>query len=161
MHCDAKAIEQHHWLAQLLGEWTMECEGEPGPDQPAFKSSGTETVRALGDLWIVAEGQSSMPDGAPAQTRLTLGYDPEKQAFVGNWVGSMMTHMWIYTGQLDAAKRVLTLDTEGPSMGGEGSTARYQDVITMVDANTRTLHSQTLGPDGQWMRCMTATYRRK
>jgi len=33
-------------------------------------------------------------------------------------------------------------------------------VITMVSKNERTLHSQTLQPDGSWKRFMTATYRR-
>jgi hypothetical protein len=160
MDCDAKALEQHHWLAQLVGSWRMEGEGDMGPGQPPFRSQGTETVRALGALWIVGEGQGSMPDGATGHMRLTLGYDPAQQAFVGNWVGSMMTHMWVYRGQLDASGRVLTLDAEGPSMAEDGATARYQDVITLVDANTRTLHSQTLDAQGRWQRFMTATYRR-
>ena len=56
---------------------------------------------------------------------------------------------------------MLTLDTEGPSFAGDGKTLRYQDVVTLIDANTRTLHSQTLGEDGQWKRFMTATYRRQ
>jgi hypothetical protein len=158
---ESEVLEQHRWLQQLVGEWTMEGEGDMGPDQPPFKSTGTEKVIALGELWIVGEGAGNMPDGGAAQMRLTLGYDPAQQAFVGSWIGSMMTHMWVYKGQLDAAKKVLTLDTEGASMTGDGSTARYQDVITLVDANTRTLHSQTPGPDGKWNRFMTATYKRK
>ena len=153
--------DQHRWLLQLVGAWTMAGEGDMGPGQPPFKSTGTETVRALGELWIVCEGTGNMPDGGAGHMRLTLGYDPARQAFVGSWVGSMMTHMWVYGGQLDAAGRVLTLDTEGPSMQGDGKTVRYQDVITLIDANTRTLHSQTLGEDGQWTRFMTATYQRQ
>lgn len=158
---ESEVLEEHRWLLQLAGEWTMEGEGDMGPGQPPFKSSGSETVRALGALWIVGEGSGDMPGGGAAQMRLTLGYDAQRKAFVGSWVGSMMTHMWIYEGQLDAAKKVLTLDTEGPSMAGDGKTVPYQDVITLVDANTRTLHSQTPGPDGQWKRFMTATYKRK
>jgi hypothetical protein len=55
---------------------------------------------------------------------------------------------------------MLTLDTEGPSVEGDGKTARYQDVITIKSKDERTLHSQTLQPDGSWKRFMTATYRR-
>jgi hypothetical protein len=157
-----KPLAQHRWLQQLAGEWTMEVEADMGPDQPPSRSLGTESVRMLGDLWVVLEGQADMPAGAgTGHMRMTLGYDPQRQAFVGNWVGSMMTLMWIYEGQLDAAGKVLTLDTEGPSFAGDGRTVRYQDVITLVDANTRTLHSQTLGEDGQWRRFMTATYKRQ
>ncbi len=157
---EAKALDEHHWLQQLVGEWTMEGEADMGPGQPPHQSTGAEKVRALGDLWIVCEGTSDMPGGGQGLMRMTLGYDPQRQAFVGSWVGSMMTLLWIYRGQLDAGRRVLTLDTEGPSFAGDGRTVRYQDVITLVDADTRTLHSQTLGEDGQWKRFMTATYRR-
>lgn len=156
-----QTLEQHRWLLQLVGEWTMEGEGDMGPGQPPHKSTGTESVQALGELWIVCAGTGDMPGGAQGHMRMTLGYDPEKKAFVGSWVGSMMTHMWVYQGQLDAARKVLTLDTEGPSFAGDGKTARYQDVVTLVDADTRTLHSQTLGEDGRWKRFMTATYRRR
>lgn len=153
--------EQHRWLQQLAGEWTVTSEADMGPGEPTHCGIGTETVRALGELWMVLEGTGDMPGGGTAQMRMTLGYDPERGAFVGNWVGSMMALMWVYQGQLDADRKVLTLDTEGPSFKGDGKTVRYQDVITLVDADTRTLHSQTLGDDGQWTRFMTATYRRK
>ena len=62
-----------------------------------------------------------MPGGGPATTLMTLGYDPEKKRFVGTWIGSMMTHLWIYDGALDAAGKVLTLDAEGPSFAGDGT----------------------------------------
>jgi hypothetical protein len=157
-----KPLEQHRWLQQLVGEWTMEGEADMGPGEPTSHSTGTERVRMLGELWAVLEGQAQMPAGGDTgHMRMTLGYDPNRQAFVGNWVGSMMTLMWVYQGQLDPAGKVLTLDTEGPSFAGDGKTVRYQDVITLVDAHTRTLHSQTLGEDGQWKRFMTATYKRQ
>ena len=158
---DTKPQEQHRWLQQLVGDWTMAGEADMGPGQPPHHSTGTETVRALGDLWIVCEGTGDMPGGGTGHMRMTLGYDPTRQAFVGSWVGSMMTLMWVYEGQLDAAAKALTLDTVGPSFSGDGSTVRYQDVITLVDADTRTLHSQTLGEDGEWKRFMLATYRRR
>ena len=55
-----------------------------------------------------------MPGCGPSTTIMTLGYDPQKERFVGTFVASMMTHMWHYNGSLDAAEKVLTLDTEGP-----------------------------------------------
>jgi hypothetical protein len=92
---------------------------------------------------------------------MTLGYDPEKNVFRGTWVGSMMTHMFVYEGTLDADQKVLTLETEGPSFKDDGKTARYRDVITLVSANERTLTSFALQPDGSWSQMMQATYRRK
>lgn len=153
--------KEHLWLKQLLGDWRFEGEALMSPDQPPCKSSGTERVRALGDLWVVGEGRGEMPDdGGMADMLITLGYDTQQKAFVGSWAGSMMTNMWVYRGSLDESGKVLTLDTQGPSMSGDGKTARYQDVITIKSPDERELSSQVQQPDGSWKRFMTATYRR-
>lgn len=157
----AEPQKEHEWLKQLIGEWTFEAEADMGPGKPPEKSRGTESVSALGDLWVVAEGAGEMPGGGIGLNRMTLGYDPDKQRYVGTWVGSMMTWMWVYEGSLDAGGRVLTLDTEGPDFFGQRPTARYQDVIEIVDPDTRLLRSRGQGEDGQWREFMTARYRRK
>jgi len=151
----------HRWLQQLLGDWVCDSTADMGPGQPSAQGTGTEHVRALGDLWVLCEGAGTMPGGGDARMLMTLGFDPEKNAFVGTWVGSMMTHMFLYRGSLDASQKVLTLETEGPSFTGDGRTAPYRDVITLVGANERTLISAGLQPDGGWKPFMKATYRRK
>jgi hypothetical protein len=153
--------KEHQWLQKLVGEWTCEAEMTMTPDQPPVKSEATESVRSLGGLWIVAEGQGEMPGGGPATTMMTLGYDPQKARYVGTWIGSMMSYMWIYNGTLNAEGKVLTLDTEGPNMSDEGKLARYQDVIEFKTDDHRILASQVLGDDGKWNRFMTAHYRRR
>lgn len=151
----------HRWLQQLLGDWTCQSRCDMGPGEPPMQSSGTEQVRALGELWVILEGIGTMPGGDETRTQMALGYDPEKKAVIGTWVGSMMTHLWIYRGTLDADQKVLTLETEGPSFTGDGTTARYRDVITLVNANERTLTVSGLQPDGRWNEFMTTTYQRK
>lgn len=158
MTCEVR--KQHRWLQQFVGEWTMEMEAMCEPGKPPMKSTGKEHVRTLGDVWIVGEGESTMPDGNIGRMMLTLGYDPVAGQFVGTWVGSMMTHMWRYAGTLDAAERVLTLDTEGPSFADPKVLTRYQDIYEIISPDHRTLSSQTMGEDGKWMRFMTAHYRR-
>ncbi len=64
--------KEHQWLQQLVGEWTYEAEATMAPDQPPLKCQGSERVRSLGGLWILAEGQGEMPGGGPATTVLTL-----------------------------------------------------------------------------------------
>ena len=165
-----EAHKEHQWLQRLVGEWSTEArmemgpdKGGPdqGPDKPAETCRGTETVRSLGGLWTVAEGQGEMPGGGTATMIMTLGYAPEKKRYVGTWVGSMMTHMWIYDGWVDDAGKVLTLETEGPDFGTPGKLAKYRDVIEFLSDDHRTLTSHVLGEDGQWRRFMTADYRRK
>ena len=101
-----------------------------------------------------------MSGGDKSKSLMTLGYDPEKKRFVGTWLGSTMTYLWVYDGELDAAERVLTLNAEGPSMAGDGTTAKYQDVIELVSDDHRLFRSRVLGDDGQWNEFMTADYRR-
>jgi hypothetical protein len=71
-----------------------------------------------------------------------------------------MTYLWQYDGELDAAGKVLTLNAEGPSMLGDGTTAKYQDVIEIVSDDHRRFRSRVLADDG-WHEFMTADYRRK
>jgi hypothetical protein len=104
-----------------------------------------------------------MPEGGSATMLMTLGYDPAKNRYIGTWVGSMMSHMWLYEGELDSSGKVLTLNAEGPDMS-PGATAgkltRYKDVIEIKAADHRSLTSHCLGDDGKWQEFMTAHYRR-
>jgi hypothetical protein len=156
----AQPQKEHHWLDKLVGEWSFETECSMGPDQPPSKSKGVEIVRSLGGLWIIAEGEGEMPDGGTGKTIMSLGYDPQTNRYIGTFIGSMMTHLWIYNGSLDATKKVLTLDTEGSNFS-DGSMAKYQDIIEFVSDDHRILKSQILGEDGNWNQFMTSHYRRK
>jgi hypothetical protein len=163
-----EARKEHEWLQQMIGEWTYEGRAEMGPDKPAHEVKGEETVRGLGEVWILGEARGEMPDdGGTGYSVVTLGFDPAKGKFVGTWVGSMMTNMWIYEGSLDQSGKVLTLDTEGPDMmcdpaeAAAGKTARYQDVVEMESADRRTLTSRGLGPDGEWHQFMKLVFRRR
>jgi len=151
--------KEHEWLAQLVGDWTFEAECVMGPDQPPSKHGGTETVRSIGGLWMECEGKGEAPGCGIATNIMTLGYDPDKKRFVGTFTSSMMTHLWIYDGQL--VGNVLTLDTTGPSFAGDGKMVPYQDSIEFINKDHRTLSSQTPGPDGKWVKFMTGHYRRK
>ena len=154
--------KEHDWLQKLVGEWTYEIEVKMGSDLSVEKATGSESVRSLGGLWILAETQGEMPGCKAATTMMTLGYDPQQQRYVGTWIGSMMTHLWVYDGsELDAVERVLTLDSEGPAMAGEGKMARYKDAIELKSDDWRVMTSQVLGDDGQWHQFMTVNYWRK
>ena len=159
MHAEPQ--QEHRWLEALVGEWISEAECSMGPGQPPSKTKGTERVRSLGGLWVLAEGEGEMPGGGQATMLLTLGFDPQRKRFVGTWIGSMMTHLWVYDGGLDAAGKVLTLDAEGPDFANPGKLAKYQDIIEIVDRDHRILRSRTPGPDGTWNTFMTAHYRRR
>lgn len=157
--------KEHAWLRQLVGEWTYEGESDMGTGQMS-KSSGTESIRAIGDLWIIAEGHGTMPGGEPAITLGTLGYDPQRKQFTGTWIGSMMSYLWSYDrGSLDPTEKILTLECDGPSFSEEaraaGKTARYRDVFEIRSDNHRVLTASVRNDDGTWTTFMTTHYRRK
>ena len=131
-----------------------------GPDKPAEKFSGKESVRSLGGLWILGEGEGEAPGGVTNATIRTLGYDPQKKRFVGTFISTMMANLWVYEGQMDAAERVVTLNCEGPSMSEDGATTEYQDIIEVVSEDHRVLRSRVRGADGHWQEFMVAHYRR-
>jgi hypothetical protein len=160
MEMQATPQREHEWLQRMVGEWTCEIVCSMAPGQPPETSKGTESVRPLGGLWVLAEGQGGMPGGGPVTSLMTLGYDPQRKRFTGTFVASVMTHLWVYDGALDGAERALTLETEGPSLAGDGAMAPYRDVIEFKSDDHRVLTSHVRGEDGTWQAFMTANYYR-
>jgi hypothetical protein len=152
--------KEHAWLNQLAGEWVCEAEAVMEPGKPPIKCKGTESVRSLGGFWTVGELKSEMM-GVPMTGVMTLGYDAKLKKYVGTWVCSADGHLWKYEGTLDAAGKVLTLDTEGPDMTDPTRTAKMKDVIELKGPDQKVLTSHVQGPDGKWVRFMTLTAKRK
>lgn len=161
MEMKAKPQQEHALLEKMLGDWTFEAEAIMGEGKDNMKASGSETVRSLGGLWIIGEGEGDMPGGGQMKSVLTLGYDPQRKKYVGTWIGSMMTHMFVYEGTVDASRKILTLECDGPNMTRPGEMAKYQDIHEFVSNDHRILRSQMLGDDGKWIQFMTANYRRR
>jgi hypothetical protein len=101
-----------------------------------------------------------MPGCGAVTTLMTLGYDPARKRYAGTWIGSMMSHLWIYDGWLNETATVLTLESEGPSMAGDGTMAKYRDIIDLQNDDHRLLRTQVLGDGGEWRDFMVASYRR-
>ena len=127
---ETKPTPEHEWLMRLVGEWTYQSSCVMGPDQE------------------------------PMTGIMTLGYDPIRERFIGNWIGSPMAHMFVYDGTRDASGNVLTLDTVGPSFADPSKMAKYQDIVEVRGPDERVLRSQALGDDGSWTEFMSAVYTR-
>lgn len=151
---------EHEWLLQLVGDWDFESECVMGPDQPPLKSTGKQRTQSMGLLWTLGDIESEVPDGQPARSQMMLGFDPAKQRFIGTFVSSCMTHLWPYDGQLDAASKVLTLNSEGPSFADDGTMAKYHDIIETIDKDHYLLRSEYQNADGSWTHFMQARYTR-
>lgn len=150
---------QHLWLRQLIGEWawTSACETAPGA---VAEYTGTEIVRPMGDLWVVAEMAGQYGEGETFGSRTQLGFDTRIGRFVGSWIGTPMTHMYVYDGELDADERALRLFCEGPGFEDPAVLAPYCDVITIESETTRSLTSRLRTDDGAWQDFMRTEYTR-
>jgi hypothetical protein len=156
----ADLVDEHRWLQQLTGRSRLTFDPPEGSEHQDGGRAWEENARSLGGTWIVAEMTGTMPDGSSATNILSLGYDPAKKHYVGSFITSVMTHLWVYEGTLDDTGKVLTLDCEGPDFDTIGRTARYQDIITIKDENTRNYSSRIRLADGTWKPVMSCDYQR-
>lgn len=56
--------DQHRWLEQLAGEWSVTGECSMGPDQPPITTEMRESARTMQGAWLVAEGSGDTPTAA-------------------------------------------------------------------------------------------------
>ncbi|MBH0239553.1 DUF1579 domain-containing protein [Methylobrevis albus] len=154
---DATVTDEHRWLAQLAGDWIIDDpDGTMEHPSPPWR----EHVDMVGEFWIAGVSTGEMPGGGAAETRITLGFDPARGRFVGSFIGSMMTYLWIYDGELDAGGTTLTLNADGPDLTDPSRMRHYRDVITIVSADERRFEGFFEADDGSWQRMMSLRYRR-
>jgi len=151
--------KEHEWLKQIVGEWDSEGEITMDPAKPPIKNKGSESGKMIGGFWALIEHKAEFM-GTPFNGVLTLGYDPEKKKYVGTWVDSTSGHLWTYTGSVDAAGKMLTLDSEGPTNEGPGKTAKYRETIEIKDKDHKVFTS-SVEKDGKWVTPLTVKYQRK
>lgn len=151
---------EHRWLLKLVGNWTYEHDCNMGPDHPPMKCNGRQGTVALGNLWTIGEMENAGPDGQMTKSIISVGFDPARGKFVGSFVSGCMPQLWIYEGSLDDNQKVLTLDSEGPNFAGDGTLAKYQDIIEFVDNDHYFFYSQVQNADGSWTRFMNGKYTR-
>lgn len=149
-----KPQAEHGFLQKLVGTWEVTAKDMTGDDP------WTEVVRSLHGIWFVAEGTGNMPGGGAATTVLTLGFDPAKGKYVGSWIGSMMSHMWVYEGEVSADGTTLSLYTSGPDFADPGKTGEYREQIVFADDDHRIFTSCARQADGSWNQFMEARYTR-
>lgn len=161
MEMGTKPIKEHDWLRKLVGEWRVESEMYMAPGEDPVTGSGTETVEMLGDLWAVATGKATMPNGSPMEYRSMLGYDVSFKHYAGAWFASVSSHLWKQYGELSEDGNTMTLSCEGPHMEKDGVTANYRDIIEFQDEDHRTMTSFGQDESGEWQPFLKAVYTRK
>lgn len=130
---ESKQLKGFAWLKQFEGEW-----------ETAFE--GTMKCKVIGEKWVVSE--ISFPTGLYSVQ--TLGYDTEKKAFVGTWVDASASHIWHYTGRLDATGKKLILEAEGPDFSDPTKTSRYRDTYDFKSETEIAVESLKQDAQKEW-----------
>ena len=154
-----KPQAEHEILQKLVGDWKVvgECKSADGTVE---KNESSLVAHSVGGLWVVSEGTMPGPDGSDFATKMTLGYDPAQKRYVGTFIASCMTKLWVYNGVYDAAAKKIILDTEGPRFDGQPGEMPYQDMLEFVSDDHYILSSQAQGEDGKWHAFMKADHHR-
>ena len=160
---DAKLMapqKEHELLERFLGDWETESEMMQGPNQPPMKCKGQLHASALGKMWLVANVENDIM-GTKMNAQFTLGYDPEKNKYVGTWIDSIMNHMWQYNGWVEDGGKTLILEAEGPNMMEPGKTAKFRDVYIFKSPDQMETKAMMQQEDGKWITLATGSSKRK
>ena len=153
--------KEDQWLLQLVGQWEVNTQTDVGPGFPPVEGIANDTVRAVGTFWIVIESTSMSPEGEPATSLMTIGYDPVTHKVVGTWIDSLYDKLWVYEGSIDEAGTTLTLDTVGPLPREPDKPRKFRDTIELKSVDRRVYTSQMQEDDGTWVRLTRMDATRK
>lgn len=154
--------KEHKWLQQMVGTWNFESVGPDFPTEDGEEMApmnGVEVVEAIGDYWVVMTGKAAGGPMPGSMAVLTAGYDHELGKFVGTWIGSPMTKLYVYECTFDESENTLIMSSEGPAWTGDG-TAQYRDCMKVIDNNTREFYSVYQEDDGNWKEFMRLRFTR-
>lgn len=142
--------KEHERLKQLEGTWetTLEAGG--------MKNKGTTVYKmGIGGMWLVGDMESTLGD-AKYNGKSLDSYDAAKKKYVSLWCDSMSGSPMVFEGDYDAAKKTMTMTTEGP--GPDGKTTKWKSVTQMPDNDS--MHFSMFVADGKEP-MFTVTYKRK
>jgi Protein of unknown function (DUF1579) len=152
--------EHHALLGAFVGEWTAHSVFQMSPDAPPMESTGSETNEMIfGGRYLATHHQGDFM-GAPFEGRGAMGYDKVQKKYVGVWIDSMSTMIYVESGQYDAASRSFTMESAFTDPTGKKVKGRH--VYTVVSDTERKLdfYEAEAGSD-EWHKSGTITYTRK
>lgn len=156
-----KPTPMHEKLAECTGDWTAECKVfMPGAEAPEM-SVGTEHVEMMGELWQLSHFEGEMM-GQAFEGRSIIGYDPDKEKFVGVWTDTMMPYMIQMEGTYDPATKTITMEVDAKDPM-TGQPQKQKHTTRFPDKNTRVFEMFMPNPTGggEMFKMMEITYKRK
>lgn len=144
---------QHETLKKMEGTWLAVA------SSMGQESRGTMVCKMeCGGLWLATDYQGEFA-GMTFQGRGLDGYDPQKGKYVSVWVDSMSTRPILFEGDMDEAKKTLTLIGDG--IGMDGQPAKFKSVSQKLDDDHMLFKMLLIGSDGTETELLTINYTRK
>ncbi|MBX9681675.1 MAG: DUF1579 domain-containing protein [Gemmataceae bacterium] len=142
--------KEHERLKQMEGAWETVLEAG------GMKNKGTTVCKmAVGGMWLVSDLECDM-GGLKYYGKGLDSYDSAKKKYVSTWHDSMSGSPMVFVGDYDAAKKIITMSSEGP--GPDGKTTKWKSVTQLPDADN--MHFSMFVGDGKEP-MFTVTYKRK
>ena len=150
---------EHAWLAGRVGTWALTSNWRMIPDQPWMTSKGREVVSsACGGFWVSSVQTGDMM-GLPFDGRSLMGFDQNKQKYVGVWIDNFGSYMVTMEGARDPATGDLIMRSEMfDPQSGQTIPVR---MVTKVLSDDRALFEMWLpSPAGGEFKSMFIEYER-
>ena len=151
---------KHQALEPLIGRFDAHVLHFNGPDQAPMESTGVvENTWTLGGRFVLSQYHGEVM-GQPFEGMGLLGYDNQKQKYVGNWADSMATSLWpTATGDSNDDGNAITLSrVMADPMTGE--LIKIRDVTTIVDHDHITYEMFVTRPGADETKALEAHYTR-
>lgn len=146
---------QHAALLKGVGDWEGTLTYYMGtPD--GIVEAATETVEAIGEFWIQAKFECDFM-GMPYVGTGCVGYDTEKEKYVGTWIDNMSSYLAIMEGDVDEQTGKVVMRWTAPDMTGQMAPHR-NEVEDTADVRTSTFY---VGEGEESTKLMVISMKRK
>jgi predicted enzyme related to lactoylglutathione lyase len=148
----------HEILKRFEGEWRFEklIEAADGSRIDTL-GAGEITAEMVGGFFVVSKWSGNVY-GGPYTAVQTVGYDAEKQAYVGIWIDNTMGYQWPLHGSLAADSKELIIASSGP--GPAGGICHFRERYQFKSADLVTIIAEMMQEE-KWVEFMTTQLTRK
>lgn len=155
-----KPGKEHEALKVFEGDWTFQGKFFMEADKPPMEMNGTETSKMILGGWYLNSEVKSTFSGAPFEGRWTMTYSVLKKKYQASWIDSMMAHVFVSEGEVDATGKIYTLTGDGfdPQTF---KPIKERWVVEVKDAETHTRTFYNPGPDGKEKKSGEIVYKKK
>ncbi len=154
----ARPVAEHEILEKFVGQWNTETRMIGAGDEDPTVSKGSAMFRMLmGGRYLQQYFRGDF-NGQPYEGMGLMAYDKVKQKYIGTWIDSMNTGVMLDEATYDPQAKMFTHlgSADTPTGPIEAKTT-----TRFVDKNRIEMIMYTLKEDGQAVKVMEVTYKRK